>query len=287
MKAFSNFYPAVLMIYFLSVFSVSMFIQNPVYLILSIIGAVLFLCTLQGVLKTLKSFIKFIPFLVLITFINPLFSHNGATPLFFINDNPFTLEALIYGCILALMIICVILWFKSFNLIFDSEKLLFLFGKISPKISLVFSMALHFIPNFFRYFKEVLSVFKTSKQKSKIRLYIACFSSVITHSLESSVDTADSMSARGYSSGKPTVFSRFRFKKDDLFLLVLTVILIILTYIPIALKSTIVFFYPKVIFSPLSVFGMLSYWAFGLLCILPAIYEIKEDIKWKYSISKI
>lgn len=287
MKAFSNFHPVVTFIYFIAVFSVSMFIQNPFYLFISMTGSFLFLCVLNTIKTTIISFLKYIPFTVLITILNPLFSHNGATPLFFINDNAFTLEALIYGSVLALMILCVILWFKSFNIIFNSEKILFLFGKISPKISLIFSMALHFIPNFSKYFNEVLSVQKKLKSNSKLKLYINCFSAVITHSFETSVDTADSMSARGHSTGKVTNFGRFRFKTNDFILLISIITLIILTYIAIVADNTKVVYYPVIIFSNSGISAFISYISFAVLCFLPGIYEIKEDLKWKYSISKI
>lgn len=284
MKAFSHFHPMVLLIYFISVFAVSMFMQNPIYLVLCLIGSLMFLSTLKSTSHSLISLIKYLPLFIIITAINPLFSHSGATPLFFINDNAVTLEAIIYGSVMALMIICVIFWFKSFNIIFDSEKILFLFGKLSPKISLIFSMALHFIPNFFKYFQEVLSVQKHIKHKSKVKLYIACFSSVITHSLENAVETADSMSARGYGTGKATAFSRFKFKTSDLMLLLLIIALDVLTFLAIALGNTEFLFYPEIVYSEFSLIGILSYFAFGTLCVLPSVYEIKEVVKWKYSI---
>lgn len=287
MKAFSNFHPVVIFIYFVAVFSVSMFIQNPVYLFISLTGAFLFLCVLNDIKGSIISLVKYIPFIILITVLNPLFSHNGATPLFFINDNAFTLEALIYGSILGLMILCVIFWFKSFNIIFDSEKILFLFRKISPKISLIFSMALHFIPNFSRYFNEVLAVQKKLQNKSKVKLYISCFSAVITHSLETSVETADSMSARGHATGRVTNFGRFRVKSNDVILLTTTIILALLTYTAIVTGDTKVVYYPVIVFSNSGVSAIISYTAFTVLCLLPGIYEIKEDLKWKYSISKI
>ncbi|MCH5299964.1 MAG: hypothetical protein J1E56_01500 [Ruminococcus sp.] len=287
MKAFSNFHPVVIFIYFIAVFSVSMFIQNPVYLITSLTGAFLFLCVLNTIKISIISILKYIPFTILITLLNPLFSHSGATPLFFINDNAFTLEALIYGAVLALMILCVIFWFKSFNIIFNSEKILFLFGKISPKISLIFSMALHFIPNFSRYFNEVLSVQKKLQPKSKLKIYISCFSAVITHSLETSVDTSDSMSARGHSTGRVTNFGRFRFKTNDFILLISVIILTLLTYIAIVMGTTKIVYYPVIIFSNSDISSLISYVAFTILCFLPGIYEIKEDLKWKHLISRI
>ncbi len=286
MKSFSYFHPLVLLIYFVSVFSVSMFIQNPIYLTLSFCGSIGFLIRINGFKPTLKSLLVFLPLGLIIALSNPLFSHNGATPLFFINGNAFTLEALIYGFVFALLIFCVIFWFKVFNCVFDSEKILFLFGKISPKISLIFSMALNFVPNFFKYFKEVLSVQKTV-EKSKIKLYISCFSTVITHSFEDAIETSDSMSARGYGTGKATSFSRLYFKTIDTALLIFIVLFTTITYFAIFTQDTNFIFYPIIAYNPLNLSSCASYTAFGVICFMPTFFEIKEDLKWKYSISKI
>lgn len=286
MKAFSNFHPLALFAYFLSVLGVTMFVFNPLYTALSLAGGIFFCCTLSGTVKTLKSVLKLLPFLILIAVFNPLFNHRGATPLFFINDNAVTLEALVYGGVMALMILAVILWFKAFNIIFDSEKVLFLFGKISPKISLVFSMALRFISDFISYFKEVLAVQKRIPNKSRLRLYISCFSSVVTYSLENAVDTSDSMSARGYGCGKPSAFSRFTFRLRDVALLC-TVLLFTAAVLYAVIENSCGFtVYPEIILK-VGASGVLSITAFGVLCFLPGIYEIKEAFKWRISASAI
>lgn len=61
------------------------------------------------------------------------------------NGNPITLEAILYGVFIGAMLIAVMYWFSCFNYIMTSDKLLLL-GNVSPKISLVISSALRFIP---------------------------------------------------------------------------------------------------------------------------------------------
>lgn len=286
MNFFAKLHPFVLLMYFVAVLSVSMFIQHPIYLTLSFLGGVGFLVFLKGVKSTVVNLLTFIPLCLIIALTNPLFSHNGATPLFFVNGNAFTLEALIYGGVFALLIICVIFWFSAFHCIFDSEKILFLFGKISPKISLIFSMALNFIPNFTRYFKEILAVQKVN-EKSKINLYISCFSAVITHSLEDAVEVSDAMSARGYGTGKATCFSRFKFKSCDVVIIIFITLLTATTYFAIITNQATFIFYPVIACKPFNLSSVASYSAFGALCFMPIFFQIKEDLKWKYSISKI
>ena len=41
---------------------------------------------------------------------NPVFAHNGATPLFFVGDIAFTLEALLYGAAFGAMLAASVMW---------------------------------------------------------------------------------------------------------------------------------------------------------------------------------
>ena len=146
LKSFATIHPAVLMVYFLSEIVISMFSTNPIILGVGLVGGLLFFLMIQDIKVFLKDLTFYIPMFLLITIINPLFSHNGVTPLFFMNGNPVTMEAIIYGMDIALMLMAVIYWCKCYSLIMTTDKFLYLFGKAIPKLSLVLSMALRFIP---------------------------------------------------------------------------------------------------------------------------------------------
>src|SRR5699024_11857651 len=85
----------------------------------------------------------------------------GETILFFLNGNPVTLEAIIYGFIIAAMLVAIIFWSKSYTELMTSDKFIYLFGKMIPKLSLVISMALRFIPTFKDQLKKVNQTQKT------------------------------------------------------------------------------------------------------------------------------
>ena len=74
MKAFDHYHPFVLFVYFLALLGGAAF---------SVIT------TKKGERRGDFAFYLFMFFLVAVT--NPLFSHNGVTPLFFLNGNPVTL----------------------------------------------------------------------------------------------------------------------------------------------------------------------------------------------------
>src|SRR5690625_1803817 len=122
MKSFASFHPIVLFLYYLSVICVSMFMIHPIIVLLSLIGSLLFF----SFLTPMKTFLKDVGFymlvLLLIAITNPLFVHKGETILFFLNDNPVTLEAIVYGVFIAMLIVAVIFWSKSYSQLMTSDK---------------------------------------------------------------------------------------------------------------------------------------------------------------------
>lgn len=287
MNSFKNLHPITLMCYFVSILSVSMFSFNPVFVTSGLLGAILYLLMINNKKVTFKAIIGYFIMFTFIAITNPMFSHNGATPLFFINDSRITLEALLFGVFLSIMILEVMLWFKCFNLTFDNEKLVFFFGKTFPKLALIISMALHYIPNLIDEYKSILAVQKSFSKNKGIAVYIKSFSAVITQSLENSIDKSNSMSARGYGKRKRTFYNNFKFTKYDLVYLVISVVLFSVSMMSIVLNTVYFEFYPRISINSISVMSTLSYGAFLLLSLSPFVFEVKEELKWKYSISKI
>ena len=286
MNTFKNLHPITLICYFLSILTISMFSFNPVFVISGLFGTILYLIMINNK-ASVKTFVGYLFLFIIIAITNPLFSHNGATPLFFINDSRITLEALLYGVFLSTMIIEVMLCFRCFNLIFDNEKLMYFFGKTFPKLGLIISMALHYIPNLISEYKSILSVQKTFGGKNGIGVYIKSFSAVITQSLENSIEKSNSMSARGYGKSKRTYYSNFKFTKYDLLYLVITVVLFIMSATSIILNTAYFNFYPTIEMNNITLLSALSYISFLLLSLLPFVFQVKEEIKWKYLVSKI
>lgn len=275
-----NLHPFVLFVYFFYVIFTAVFTFNPLFLLPALFGALLLLIILDGV-KILKVSIAYFIIFILIALSNPLFSHNGATVLFFINDSRITLESLLYGICAALMIVSALMWFNCFNKVFDSEKIMYLIGRIFPKLALVFSMTLNFIPQMIKEFKSINNAQKSVDQ-SRIKRYTGSFSAVITRSMENSIITSDSMNARGYMLKGRTFFHRYRFSATDAIYLCVFTALFVLSII---WKSEIVF-YP-VIQMNLTTLNYISVITYMILVLLPFMLEVKEALKWKLLLSKI
>lgn len=293
LMSFSSLHPLVLIVYFLSILVVSMFSTNPVLLFISLVGGMMFFCMMNSKKAFFTDLAFYIPMFLLIAIINPIFSHNGVTPLFFMNGNPVTLEAILYGGNIALMLLAVVYWCKCYSLIMTTDKFLFLFGKLIPKLALVLSMALRFIPLFrekhreFRMVQGASGLYDKKGFVNKIMCELKVFSALVTWSLENSVDTALSMKARGYGIKGRTHFSMYKFRKRDGLILAINLILFSVVSVGMAGGFVDFSFYPFVTEVNTGFFQIIVYISIGIMSLLPFVTELWEVIVWKYSMSKI
>lgn len=103
-----------------------------------------------------------LPLLLFTALLNPLFNHRGATVLFQLpNGSSITLEAVAYGGAAAGMLLAVVVWFRCFGAVITSDKFLYLFGRISPSLSLLLSMAFRFVPRFRTHMQDVSRLSRT------------------------------------------------------------------------------------------------------------------------------
>lgn len=293
MKAFERYHPFVLFVYFLAVLVTAMFVQNPVLQLLALTGGVLFSVMLLNGRELLSQLIFYIPLFLLIALTNPLFSHNGRTPLFFLNGNPVTLEAVLYGSAIAVMLIAVLLWCKCFSLIMTSDKFLYLFGKVIPKLSLVLTLALRFVPLLQKQMRRVsaaqksMGLYASQSWFERIRSALRIMSAMITWSLENAVETASTMRARGYGGRRRSQFALFRFQLSDGILLGGIVTLLFGVLWCVVNGAAAFSYYPGLSRLRTDPEAWILYGLYGVLALLPFFIECKERIQWRYYRSKI
>ncbi len=291
-NAFSRLHPAVLMTFFLSELLLTVFLPHPVLQAEALVGGLLFCLLLWGG-EFLRELGFYLPLFVLVALTNPLFSHNGVTPLFFLNGNPVTWEALLYGIFLAVSVTGVLFWCKAYSRVMTSDKFLYLFGKVAPRLSLVLSVALRFLPAYLAQSKRVERAQKgvglyagesfTDRIKNRLRVFVA----MVSWSTENAMEVSASMKGRGYGKKGRTNFSLFKFTSADGVFLALILSLTALTLCGAAAGMKNFAFYPRVSRVELSPVSFAACLSFGLQSLLPALWEGKERILWKYYVSKI
>ena len=285
--AFSRFHPAVNFAYFLGAIGFGVVIQHPAYLLVAFLAAAGYYLFLHGK-KGLRTILGLLPIFAVLSLINPLFNTGGDRVLLRIFGRPYTLQALYYGMAIGGMFVVMMLWFGCYNAVLTSDKFMALFGSLAPGISLLLVMILRLIPNLLGKIRQISGardaigkgVSAGDSRKEKLLGGAAVLSSLTDWALEGSVVTADSMSARGYGTGRRTGFQIYRMTPRDWGTLLL---LAALALAVIAAGGTRVSFTPVLSVPPAGL-GLAAYGAFLLL---PVALDIKEAVQWNISIWKI
>ena len=294
MMEFKRFHPVVNLTYFVMVIGFSVVYMHPVSLAISFVSGLLYSLMLGGKKVARFNLIYMLPLMLVTAVINPLFNHRGITVLAYLwGGNPLTLEAVIYGFAAAVMLAAVICYFSCFNVIMTSDKLTYLFGRIIPSLSLVFSMTLRFVPKFSAQLKQVVNAqksigrFSSGGTLKRAKNGLSVLSIMTTWALENSIETADSMKSRGFGQDRRTSFSNIRFEKRDLVTLIFVIGAAV--YVIIGALSGVASFqyFPDMKSADFSSYGFSVFAVYLLLCILPVITECWEGVKWKLLRRKI
>lgn len=289
MRAFKDINPFVLFLYFVLVSAFPMFCQNGYIYVISLISSLAYFIVKNGSREKKTHGFYFLLFLSFVI-INPIVSHNGETVLFVVNNAPITLEAVIYGVYSAVLVVSILYWFRIFSQMMTTDKLLYIFDRFSPKLALVVSMGMRYIPLFKRQIKKIkqgqmiLGKYKDDNVVDRFKVGIKIFSSMVTWVLENGIITAESMDARGYGVGKRTRYSNYYFLPFDFVFAFVSITFSALAFF--FLKNAEFVFYPKLIINnPKGT--ELGYAFYIALTLLPIIMEVKETLKWKYLKQKI
>lgn len=290
--AFSGFHPGVNLAFFAAALGLTMFIQQPVYLLISMISGCAYLLYLQGKKGFYRQVGYLVPILIMMAIMNPVFNHEGVTVLWYLpNDNPITLEAICFGLASAVMMGASIVWFNCCNTVFTSDKIIYLFGRVIPALSLMISMTLRFVPRFKNFLQSVLrtqqAMHKPENTKEKLGQALAAFSATVSWAMEQSIVSADSMKSRGYGLFGRTAFSIFIFEKRDGIALALLTLLCVGTVASHVLGLMGWTYYPSMTGDLLGPVQILAYLCYGGMCNLPLIIDLMEDRKWNALRSKI
>lgn len=291
---FSQYHPCINFGFFVSVIGISMFIMHPIFLGISLLGAITYSIYLNGKRALRFNIFMVVPALLLMAIINPTFNHRGETILLYVNDNPLTLESIIYGVVTAAMLVAMILWFSCYNSVMTSDKFIYIFGRVIPSLSLLFSMVLRFVPRFKAQIKIISHAQKCIGRDisqgsiwKRVKNGLLIVSIMITWVLENSIDTADSMKARGYGLRRRTAFSIFRLTKRDQIVGVLMSVMVIGILIGFGTNMIYSMYIPRILINETNLGSVLVYCSYFFLCFMPVILNIWEDIKWSYLRSRM
>ena len=290
--AFSDFHPAVNLCYFAAAIGLSMFLMHPVFLTVSLVSACAYLWYLQGGRGLVRQVGYLLPVLLFTALLNPLFNDRGDTILFALqNGHAVTLESVCFGLASAALMGASILWFNCCNAVFTTDKIIFLFGRLIPSLSLLISMTLRFVPRFKEHLLTTWQVQKAMEppqtKLGSLKQALTAFSATVSWAMEQSIVTADSMKSRGYGCEGRTAYAIYRFERRDGIALAVLAALFLGTLVPWLLGQVSWSFYPAMTGAILGIGQIISYLSFLGLCLMPLIIDLTEDFKWNSLRSKI
>lgn len=286
---FSGYHPVINLFYFLLVLAFAMVLMHPVCQFISLAAALCCSLTLGGKKTVRGSLLLLLPMAIVAAAVNVLFNHEGVTILTYLpSGNPLTLESVVYGFSAAMMLSALVLWFLCFSHVMTSDKLVYLFGRIIPALSLVISMTLRFVPKFKAQFKVVADAqtcagrpVASGKKLSRIKNAVTVFSIMVTWSLENGIETADSMKSRGYGLPGRSAFSIYTFdSRDKKALLWLSVCAAAMIYGTVS-DGFGWQFYPVMQGSPVDAVGVGLYLIYFALGMTPVFLHWQEEQTWK------
>ena len=229
---FERYHPLVSFLYYTGALSLFILMLHPIFLVAALFMVLLINFRHDRYRRMKRWWIFLFSTFLLMLFLNPLFNERGRHLLFEIHHHRVTLEAISFGGMNALSIICVIAIFISYNIVMTPNKLLYLFSKFLPQFAILLMLTLRFIPLMRRRLEEISTIQRskgvlltTGTWKYRVKTGMLYIQTLLTFSLEEAIQTADSMEARGYGTRSRSSYEYFTFRKKDFFVLLFLIIL--------------------------------------------------------------
>lgn len=296
-KYIDQIHPAVGFFYIAAVLVITMITMNPYLLAISCITSIIVMGYLKGFSELRKNIVPDISVIIFTVGIQPVFSGSGKTVLYYVNDRAVYLEGYIYGLVIALLLITVFNWCTVMRILMDSEKWMYLIGRLSPTLAMMITMILRFIPlmrqryrvihegqvgmgrynNLYSKKKNVLYAFMGFIEK--IRHRIKEISILISWSLENSIETSDSMESRGYGLKGRTSYHRYILKKTDIIQMILIAGAFAYVLVPVLLRQFRAYYLPRVYIESVSVWHVIVMVVYIVLAVFPVVFYKKSDIE--------
>lgn len=285
---FEACHPAVNLIFFAAVIFGALTFQHPVFLAISFACAFAYSIKRNGT-RALVFNLCLLPCIAVFALYYSSFHHFGITVLDqnFIGNN-MTLEALVYGMVLGLQIACLLIWMSCVYAVFSSDKVVYLFGRVSPGLSLFLAVLLRTVPRIKGQAKRIHTARKglglgidrgSLWQRIKNGLHI--LSALISWAIGALAAMSDSMRSRGSSLRGRTAFSIYRFDHRDRVYVIAMFACLTLTAMAVLLKLPHMAYNPRIIWKPMTGWNSVLCMGYAVLCLMPLALDLWTDYRFQ------
>ncbi len=281
-------HPAVNLIYFVSVMYGMICFRHPVFLAISFLSAVAYSIKRNG-MKAVIFDAVLLPLTGAFALYYSTYNHFGVTVIEQnLIGNSITLESLIYGAVIGLTVSGAMIWFSCIYSVFTSDKVVYLFGKASPKLSLFLSILLRMVPRIKNEAKKINTAQRGIGRGvnqgnifTRIHNCIRIFSMLITWTIDSLSLQSESMQSRGSLLRGRKAFSIYRFDNRDRAYVIAMFASITLTVMGVMLKQTGIVYDPRIIITPITSASYLFYAGYAVLCLMPLGLELYTEYRFR------
>ena len=282
---FERCHPAVNLIFFAAVLVGMITFQHPVFLLISFFCAFAYSIKRNG-LKALVFNLCLLPLVGAFALYYGSYTHFGMTVLRQnMVGNNMTLESLVYGAVLGVTGAGVCIWFSCVFSVFTTDKVVYLFGKVSPRLSLFLAIALRMIPRIKKEAKRInmaqQGIGRGANQGNlwqRFRNSLRIVSMLITWTIDSLTIASESMRSRGSNLRGRKAFSIYRFDNRDRLFVIGLFLCLTLTMMAMLLGQTDMVYDPKIIWTQVNPLFCIGY---GVLCLMPFGLELWTEYRFQ------
>lgn len=278
--SFKRLHPAVLLIYFAMQAVLTAVCFHPLTIGVSMTCALMFIAITASPASALRWLLMSALYMVCFGVINPLINHQGETVLFLFLNRRITLQSICYGVLTGAMVSAMCLWLYLMGKSVDSKKAVYLFGKTLPSITLMVFMSVRLIKRYQQKTEEILDTRKGLYQdEGRLSMVKETAGTLLTFGLENGVDTADSMSARGYGCHKPTSYYDYYVTVKDIISAVILFIAAAVILFGVFNGCCKMYFFPKFF---VEASNPIVFAAYFVMCAYPLFMFVWSEIRWLY-----
>ena len=291
---FESCHPAVNFLFFAAALYGAVHFDHPVFLAIAYVSAFAYSVRRCGK-RAVAVNLFFIPLILIFGLYYSSYHHFGVTVLRqnFIGNN-LTVESFVYGLVTGLRFAILCMWLEVIFRVVTSDKVGYLFGRISPRLSLFLTILLRFIPRVGREARKInlarKGIGRGSNQGSLFRRLVNClgiFSMLITWMISALVLESDAMRSRGSLLRGRTAFSVYRFDNRDRAFVIALFSGITLTAMGAILGATTMFYNPRIVWKPLENVSALTAAGYAALCLLPMGLECWTECRFQRARRKV
>ena len=286
---FEKCHPAVNFIYFTMVIAAMALFQHPIFLLISFTCAFLYSIKRNG-WKALLFNLVLLPMIVAFAYYYSSYNHFGITALSQNRiGNNITLESLVYGGVLGITVAGVLIWFSCVHSVFTTDKVVYLFGKVSPRLSLFLAILLRMIPRIKKEARKINTaqrgIGRGANQGNLFQRMGNCIrilSMLITWTIESLTTASESMRSRGSLLRGRKAFSIYRFDNRDRGYVIAVFGSLTIILMAVMLKQTDILYNPRIVLPPITSMSYVFYTGYALFCLMPLGLELWTEYRfWK------